>query len=89
MWVQNVTLCQLTNLLSLSFSLFFLEKGPRGEKGSPGEAVVETIRTEVSSLASQSKWAWLSTPSFGQVLEALRLLPANRRCLYLLPLNRP
>lgn len=44
----------LHNSLSLLL-FFFLEKGPRGEKGSPGEAVIETIRTEVSSLASQSK----------------------------------
>jgi len=33
--------------------------------------VIETIKTEVSSLASQSKRAQLSTPFLGQVLEAL------------------
>lgn len=59
---------------------FPLEKGPRGEKGSPGEAVIETIRTEVSSLAAQSKWPCLSTPLLGDVSESQGLLTATRRC---------
>lgn len=49
----------------IHFLFFFPKKGPRGEKGSPGEAVIETIKTEVSSLTSQSKWACLSTPLLG------------------------
>ena len=55
-----------------SLPLFFPEKGPRGEKGSPGEAVIETIKTEVSSLTSQSKWACLFNPLLGEVPEASR-----------------
>lgn len=64
------TKCRLLSDNSLFF--FSPEKGPRGEKGSPGEAVIETIKTEVSSLASQSKWACFLTPLLGEVPEASR-----------------
>lgn len=54
--MQNVTLPQFTSAF-----FFLLEKGPRGEKGSSGEVVMETVKTEVSSLASQSEWYYIST----------------------------